>query len=297
MIKKYFDILGIPPTKDESIIKKAYRKKAKQYHPDRNPNDPKAHDYFLIVNKAYEIVLEYNKRVVSSSQNIHRAKGRKQNDFNTSPQKSSDEELQERMRKAKLRYEKIRQQEQQENAAYYKKITSGPLWKYFLGIVFCSTLLGSLFIIDYYSLPSRWEKSSVIYQNNNVQFSGIVHHTIIPIYIQNNQSLWIDANCLSSIIEDPAILLEKSFIFKEVKKVWFWDFSNWKSSKTDFSLSGTFPLVPMLLFVPLLTYYLRKRPMIYSLLFMVSTYFHSLLLLFLLITNDRWLHLMTLGLL
>jgi curved DNA-binding protein CbpA len=296
VINKYFDILGIPPTKDETVIKKAYRKKAKQYHPDRNPDNPKAHDYFLVINKAYEIILEYNERKGLAQQEHHNTK-KGTHRKRSSESISKEEALKERMRMAKIRYEKLRKQEEQENAAYYKKITSGPLWNYFIGIVFTSTFLASLFIIDHYLLPSRWEKSSVIYQNNNVQFSGIVHNSIIPIYTKNNASFWIDANCLSSLIEDPNVLLEKSLLFKDVKQIWFWDFSNWKSSKTDFSLSGTFPIIPILLFIPLLTYYLRKKPMIYSLLFMVSTYFYSIVLIILLIANDRWLHLITLGLL
>ncbi|MBV9078920.1 MAG: J domain-containing protein [Methylobacteriaceae bacterium] len=57
-----YDILGVSRQADEAAIKKAYRKLAKQYHPDRNANDPKAKDRFAEVNAAYEILGDDKKR-------------------------------------------------------------------------------------------------------------------------------------------------------------------------------------------------------------------------------------------
>ena len=57
-----YDILGVARSAPEAEIKKAYRKLAKAYHPDRNKNDPKAKDKFAEVNAAYEIVGDAAKR-------------------------------------------------------------------------------------------------------------------------------------------------------------------------------------------------------------------------------------------
>ncbi len=57
-----YDILGVPRTASEAEIKKAYRKQAKAYHPDRNANDPKAKDKFAEINAAYEILGDPKKR-------------------------------------------------------------------------------------------------------------------------------------------------------------------------------------------------------------------------------------------
>src|ERR671929_479497 len=57
-----YDILGVPRSASEADIKKAYRKLAKTYHPDRNKNDPKAKDKFAEVNTAYEILGDADKR-------------------------------------------------------------------------------------------------------------------------------------------------------------------------------------------------------------------------------------------
>jgi DnaJ-class molecular chaperone len=57
-----YDVLGVPRSADEAEIKKAFRKLAKTYHPDRNQNDPKAKDKFAEVNSAYEILGDAQKR-------------------------------------------------------------------------------------------------------------------------------------------------------------------------------------------------------------------------------------------
>jgi DnaJ-class molecular chaperone len=57
-----YDVLGVPRSASEADIKKAFRKLAKSYHPDRNADDPKAKDRFAEVNTAYEILGDAEKR-------------------------------------------------------------------------------------------------------------------------------------------------------------------------------------------------------------------------------------------
>src|SRR3954468_1110969 len=58
----YYKILGI--TKDASAedIKKAYRKLARKFHPDLNPNDTEAHKKFQQINEANEVLSDVEKR-------------------------------------------------------------------------------------------------------------------------------------------------------------------------------------------------------------------------------------------
>ena len=60
----YYKILGIPKTASESEIKKAYRKLARKYHPDLNPNDKDAEKKFKEINEANEVLSnpEYRKK-------------------------------------------------------------------------------------------------------------------------------------------------------------------------------------------------------------------------------------------
>jgi DnaJ-class molecular chaperone len=55
-------ILGVPKTANAEQIKKAFRTLAKKYHPDQNPNDPKAKEKFSEANAAYEILGDEKKR-------------------------------------------------------------------------------------------------------------------------------------------------------------------------------------------------------------------------------------------
>lgn len=52
-----YSVLGIQPGADEETIKKAYRQKCKQYHPDLHPNDPTAEDKFKEVQAAYSEIM------------------------------------------------------------------------------------------------------------------------------------------------------------------------------------------------------------------------------------------------
>ncbi len=58
----YYEVLGVSKTADEREIKKAYKRLAMKYHPDRNPGDTEAEDKFKEVKEAYEILTDDQKR-------------------------------------------------------------------------------------------------------------------------------------------------------------------------------------------------------------------------------------------
>lgn len=62
MKEDYYDILGITKSASAADIKKAYRKKAIEYHPDKNPGDPKAEEMFKKAAEAYEVLSDPDKK-------------------------------------------------------------------------------------------------------------------------------------------------------------------------------------------------------------------------------------------
>ena len=60
--RDYYEVLGVSKSANESEIKKAYRKLALKYHPDKNPDDSSAEDKFKEAAEAYEVLSDSDKR-------------------------------------------------------------------------------------------------------------------------------------------------------------------------------------------------------------------------------------------
>ena len=61
-VKDYYSILGVPRGSTEEDIKKAFRKNAMNYHPDRNKDNPSAEEKFKEINEAYAVLSDKEKR-------------------------------------------------------------------------------------------------------------------------------------------------------------------------------------------------------------------------------------------
>ncbi len=62
MKKDFYEILGIDKSADANAIKKAYRKKALEFHPDKNPGDKQAEENFKAAAEAYEVLSDPDKK-------------------------------------------------------------------------------------------------------------------------------------------------------------------------------------------------------------------------------------------
>src|SRR2546428_12580514 len=60
--KDYYQILGVSETATTDEIKKAFRRLAKQHHPDRNPNSPQGAERFKEINEAHDVLGDAEKR-------------------------------------------------------------------------------------------------------------------------------------------------------------------------------------------------------------------------------------------
>ncbi|KAJ3213442.1 hypothetical protein HDU67_002866 [Dinochytrium kinnereticum] len=60
----YYELLGVDPSADQEAIRKAYRRQALKYHPDKAGQDPEAVSYFQLINSAYEVLSDPKKRSI-----------------------------------------------------------------------------------------------------------------------------------------------------------------------------------------------------------------------------------------
>jgi molecular chaperone DnaJ len=60
--RDYYQVLGVPRNATEDAVKKAYRRLAMKYHPDRNPDDKEAEERFKEAKEAYEVLTDSQKR-------------------------------------------------------------------------------------------------------------------------------------------------------------------------------------------------------------------------------------------
>src|SRR5687767_12190673 len=60
--RDYYEVLGVNKDASEDDLKKAYRKLAMKWHPDRNPDNPKAEENFKEAKEAYEVLADAQKR-------------------------------------------------------------------------------------------------------------------------------------------------------------------------------------------------------------------------------------------
>ena len=61
-VRDYYQVLDVPRTASQKEIKAAFRRLARQYHPDVNPNDPEAAEKFKQINEAHEVLSDPEKR-------------------------------------------------------------------------------------------------------------------------------------------------------------------------------------------------------------------------------------------
>src|SRR5438067_13166057 len=60
--RDYYEVLGVERSATEEEVKRAYRKLAVKFHPDKNPDDPHAEEKFKELGEAYDVLMDPNKR-------------------------------------------------------------------------------------------------------------------------------------------------------------------------------------------------------------------------------------------
>ena len=62
-LDKYYRTLGVTGNEDAKVIKKAFMRVAQKYHPDKNSDDVKSTEQFIVARNAYEHIMKYKKGI------------------------------------------------------------------------------------------------------------------------------------------------------------------------------------------------------------------------------------------
>ena len=117
-MKKYYQILGLPDQSDKALVKRAYRRLAMKYHPDKN-DDEKANEKFILINEAYA-------KIMDESTHQHA-----RNTYYDKKTKAKEEEFRKRMQWAKKYAQFKKDQEERIAEITYNKIQFSSLgWIY-----------------------------------------------------------------------------------------------------------------------------------------------------------------------
>lgn len=274
--KKYYAIFGLKEDASKSDIRKAYRKLAMQYHPDKN-SDPKAHQVFIDLAEAYEILI--NDKL--PAQESKRSEARKEKSFD------------ERRKEAEIRFKNQQAREKLEQERYFSTLTNGRKWKIFKRYAQIAAVFSFLLFIDEF-LPLH--KESHVVTAFSPKYNGLYESQVISFKTDKNLELFVKNPYPIIYTSRPEIVVFRSWIFHNPVKVLHETPYYIKLFGVDFAANSLFPAVPILFLIPILTVYFRRKSIWFTVFYLFSFYLVGICFVYFVFAQDRWLHLLTFGL-
>jgi hypothetical protein len=279
-IKKYYEIFNLQETASISEIRRAYRKLAFKYHPDRN-SDPKAHQVFIDLTSAYEKIIEAKnepEKAIYSTQTHPNSKRKAKS-------RSQDE--------AQQKYEQQQYVRFMQEEKYFQKLTTGLRWKLYTWFMRISFVVAVILLIEPV-LPKHYETDAVVSFSNF--YNGIEELSVRCIKTESGKKIWVSNPTVRMLHDNHDIQIESSFVFRNPRRVWYIDLYDTLSYPVDFSAINLYPVVPILFLIPFFVFLYKQKNYIFTIGYIFSVYFVGASLIWFLFTQDRWFHLLTFGL-
>lgn len=289
-LTKYYKILGLPTGADQTAIRKAYRKMAMRYHPDKNPN-ASAQAKFIAITEAYEILTGKKKAPqprVSRARTANNPAAKPNNRPNKAEKSHAD-----RVREAKERHEHQARREHEENERYFRKLTTGWRWSIMKWSSMLGIILSICMIVERF-LPHHFEEDKVTHYAmlKNVS-SGNEHINLVQ--TAGNETYWISRMHYDLFGRHTNIYIRSSWIFHQPIEL----ISRGKVANKPYGVHFTFysniALIIFFFLLPTVTLIMKNRTILFTIIYQSSFYGVNGLMLYFLFRNDHWAHLLTLG--
>jgi curved DNA-binding protein CbpA len=243
-------LLNLPLNATKADIKKAYRKLAFEYHPDKNPSKD-AQAKFIEITKAYEYLLDENAHPFT--------KIFKQN--NSSNQRSKKETEQEKQEAWHKRYRERMFKKQETKAQLFEKVKNSFIYKLSKIAGILSGIITIFLIVNYLILNTYTVESKVIsYYETEPQYN-----TFTSIDKASKKEFFFTIHTIGqfqlfdAISNGQTIYLNTTYLFNDVKSIEYKALDGKRLTYNEYSMSRFFILY-LLIFIPFLIILFLEGP-------------------------------------
>jgi curved DNA-binding protein CbpA len=278
-LKKYYSRLGLSETASSEDVRRQYRKLAMKYHPDKNPSK-EAQEQFLEITEAYEILTGKKKiqnPVSARKSGTHRAAQK------------------ERVRDARRRqYEQIiKEQEETEN--YFKGLLKSRGWKVIAFNAILGPALSLCLLLDLF-LPNHYTSDRITNYSLNVYSSGqTIEIPVSLVKTAKNKQYWVQELNFPFYGQYPEFEVQESWIFHDpIHLISVQDGENVLYPVQYTFFSFVYLIIPIFL-LPVFTWFYKRKTITFTVLYFVSIYLSTSLMLLFLASNKHLVHVLTMG--
>jgi len=276
-LEKYYRILGISSSANQVEIKKQYRKLAFKYHPDKTGGDDSK---FIEITDAYDILTGRKSapKTVSTSRSS-----------STVANKTKEDRVKEAIKRQKDQILK----DKLETDKYFNKLVGGWQWRLIRANAFIGAICSLLLCIEpympkHYTADRLTEYSDQLFKVGDDSFVSYVKFS-------ESQNAFIGSFDFSLYYLYPEGYFEKSWFFHNPMSFVSEQGPYSKKYNIHYSIGKHYKIIVFILLIPLLTFFYKRKNFNFTVLYHISLYACSFVLLYFLIANDRWAHLLTLG--
>lgn len=205
---KAYELMGLKPGADMKVVKRAYRKLALRYHPDINP-DPKAQERFLLIKKAYEVIIEADKNADFWQEETRKSSRPQRESNRTQPRAEAVKVARERMK----RYEAMRVRREAQQFIRFKRSLYYP-WTMIMA--YASFVMFVLIMLDAFWVAKTDYGFVTKKEQIHTEFLGFKGLTGFRIHFGEDKSVNLPLSAASMISEGTHISYAETMIFRDI---------------------------------------------------------------------------------